>query len=106
MVAQRRLWLIGTQVNNIRHRIAVYLLVGAGLTLVYAFLRGTSWHGSATLHTVMEAMATLLALVVGAMALVRYYSRKNNSFLFIGTGFLGTALLDGYLSDISTYGTD
>ncbi|MCH8331052.1 MAG: hypothetical protein IH946_06690, partial [Bacteroidetes bacterium] len=44
----------------------------------------------------MEGIATLLALVVGTMALVRFYSKKNNTFLFIGTGFLGTALLDGY----------
>lgn len=72
------------------------MFIGLGLTLGYAFLRGASWHGSATLHTVMEAVATLLALTVGVMALVRYYSKKNNSFLFIGTGFLGTALLDGY----------
>jgi hypothetical protein len=79
-----------------RRRVIAYLGAGAGLTLVYAFLRGTPWHGSITLHTAMEAVATLLALVVGAMALVRYYSRKNNIFLFLGTGFLGTALLDGY----------
>ncbi|MEE8307813.1 MAG: MASE3 domain-containing protein, partial [Gammaproteobacteria bacterium] len=79
-----------------RRRVITYLAVGIGLTFVYAFLRGTPWHGSVTLHTVMETLATLLALVVGAMALVRYYSRKNNTFLFIGTGFLGTALLDGY----------
>jgi len=59
-------------------------------------MRGTTWHGSATLHTVMEAVATLLALTVGAMALVRFYSKKNNTFLFIGAGFLGTAFLDGY----------
>ena len=59
-------------------------------------MRGTTWHGSATVHTVMEAVATLLALTVGAMALVRFYSKKNNTFLFIGAGFLGTAFLDGY----------
>ena len=79
-----------------RRRVIAYLGVGIGLTLVYAFLRGTPWHGSATLHTAMEAVATLLALTVGAMALVRFYSRKNNIFLFLGSGFLGAALLDGY----------
>ena len=40
--------------------------------------------------------ATLLALMVGVMALVRFYSRPNTVFLFVGIGFLGTALLDGY----------
>jgi PAS domain S-box-containing protein len=79
-----------------RQRVMAYLFIGAGLTFWYAVMRGTPWHGSATLHTVMEAVATLLALTVGAMALVRYYSKKNNTFLLIGTGFLGTAFLDGY----------
>jgi hypothetical protein len=84
------------QAGTARRRVIAYLCVGAGLTLGYAFMRGVTWHGSATLHTVMEAVATLLALTVAAMALVRFYSRKNNTFLFIGTGFLGTAFLDGY----------
>ena len=44
----------------------------------------------------MEAIATLLAIVVGAMAMVRFYAKKDNTFLFIGTGFVGTGLLDGY----------
>ena len=59
-------------------------------------MRGSTWHGGAQLHTVMETVATLLALVVGLMALVRFYSKKYNTFLFIGVGFLGTAYLDGY----------
>ncbi len=62
----------------------------------YVLLRKSAWHGEAQLHTIMEVIATLLALMVGAMALVRFYSKKNNTFLFIGTDFLGTAFLDGY----------
>ena len=37
-----------------------------------------------------------MALLVGVIALVRFYSKKNNTILFIATGFLGTGLLDGY----------
>lgn len=48
------------------------------------------------LHTHMEIIATILAAIIGVMALVRFYSKKDNLFLFIGTGFLGTAFLDGY----------
>ena len=44
----------------------------------------------------MEIVATLLAMIIGAMALVRFYSKKDDTFLFIGAGFLGTAFLDGY----------
>ena len=79
-----------------RRRVAAYWIVGLGLVLGYAVTRGSTWIGSAQLHTVMEAVATLLAMIVGAMALVRFYAKKNNTFLFIGTGFLGTAFLDGY----------
>ena len=57
-------------------------------------LRASPWSTGPTLHTVMEVISTTLAFVVSGLALVRYYSRKQSTFLFIGTGFLGTALLE------------
>ncbi|GBE43532.1 MAG TPA: PAS domain S-box protein [Rhizobiales bacterium] len=87
---------IQNQRHIARQRAIAYLSVGAGLVLGYALLRGADWRSSITLHTVMEVVATLLALTVAAIALVRFYSKKNNTFLFIGAGFLGTSLLDGY----------
>lgn len=77
-------------------RVRSYWILGLGLMVIYAFLRGGDWQGNSQLHTIMETAATFLALVVGAMALVRYASKKNTTFLFVGTGFLGTAMLDGY----------
>jgi len=77
-------------------RIWIYIITGVGLTLAYSALRGNPWQGGATLHTVMESMATLLAFVVGAMALVRFYAHKDLIYLFVGIGFLGTGVLDGY----------
>jgi len=50
----------------------------------------------------MEFAATLLALVVGILALIRFYSKKDNTFLFIGSGFLGTGFLDGYHAFVSS----
>lgn len=73
-----------------------YVVVGLSLTFSYFVLRESTWQGSAQLHTLMEVVATVLAMIVGAMALVRYYSKKEGIFLFIGAGFLGTAFLDGY----------
>ena len=84
------------------HRIAIYMVVGCGLVLTYYLNRGSHWVGDATLHTVMEAMATLLAAIVGVMALARYYSKKNIIFLMIGVGFLGTSFLDGYHSIVTS----
>jgi PAS domain S-box-containing protein len=82
--------------NRALRRVMSYWLVGAGLTLSYLSLRGSAWQGSIQLHTLMEALATVLALTIGGMALVRYYSRKDSAFLIIGAAFLGTGLLDGY----------
>ena len=82
--------------TNARRRIATYWIVGLGLILGYAATRGSNWIGGAQLHTVMEAVSTLLALIVGALALVRFYAKNSNTFLLIGSGFLGTAFLDGY----------
>ncbi len=66
------------------------------------FLRGLTWQGGPELHTIMEAIATLLALMVGTLALLRFYSKKNNTFLFIGSGFIGSGLLDGYHTLVTT----
>jgi len=54
------------------------------------------WQGNRELHTIMEVVATFLATIVGVLALVRFYSKKRGAYLFLATGFLGTALLDGY----------
>lgn len=52
------------------------------------------WTSSDASHSIMESVATVLAFIVGGLALVRYYSRKQITFLLIGCGFLGAAILD------------
>lgn len=79
-----------------------YLGLFVALFLSYLVLRDSTWQSSAQLHTVMEAVATFLALLVGVMALVRFYSKKTNIFLLIGTGFLGTGLLDVYHAAVTS----
>jgi signal transduction histidine kinase len=83
-------------------RLVTYGVVGIVLCLGYVFLRDLTWQGGAHFHTIMEAVATVLALIVGIMALARFYSKKNNTFLFIGAGFLGTAFLDGYHATVTS----
>ncbi len=72
--------------------------IGISILLFIGFLiaRNITWQGNKTLHTLMEVIATFLALMVGILALVRFYTERTNTFLFIGSGFLGTAFLDGY----------
>jgi len=57
---------------------------------------GGGWQSDAQLHTLIEVLATVISCFVGIIAVVRFYSKKNNAFLFLGTGFIGTGLLDGY----------
>ncbi|MGZ4821581.1 MAG: response regulator [Terriglobales bacterium] len=81
---------------------AVYGVTVTMLAMGMAILQWQTWRGSGHLHTLMELPATLLALLVGVLALVRFYSRKDNTFLFIGAGFVGTGLLDGYHAVVSS----
>ncbi len=72
------------------------LLIFGVIALGEIAWRLLSWQGNRELHTAMEVVATTLALFVGVLALVRYYSQKKTVYLFLATGFMGTALLDGY----------
>jgi anti-anti-sigma regulatory factor len=74
----------------------VYVSLFIILLLSYLLILQVPWQGNTQLHTLMEAVTTFVALTVGILALVRFYSQRSNTFLFIGCGFLGAALLDGY----------
>ena len=79
-----------------RKRKIQYIVLFASLFSGYFLLRHSPWVGNKQLHTMMELVATFLSLMVGILALIRYYTRKSNALLFLGTGFLGTSFLDGY----------
>ena len=59
-------------------------------------LHRAGWHASPGLHTVLEAIAALLALAGGAIALIRFDTGKSNVYPILGSGLVGAALLDGY----------
>lgn len=92
----------GEPSGTTRRRILTYVAAGVGLTLMSVAMRDIAWRGDAELHTVMEALATLSAAIVGVIALVAYYSRKNYSLLFVGAGFLGASFLDGYHTAVTS----
>jgi signal transduction histidine kinase/DNA-binding response OmpR family regulator len=79
-----------------------YVLLLVVLLLGGLVLRKMTWKSNAELHTLLESIATVLALINGAMALVRYYTKKSSTFLLLGSGFLGTALLNGYHAAITS----
>lgn len=97
--------MMGREMNTkVQTKVATYIATFVAFFLGYFLLRDSTWQGSTELHTLMEVAATLLALMVGISALVHFYSKKSNTFLFIGTGFLGTALLDGYHAIVTSSG--
>jgi PAS domain S-box-containing protein len=63
--------------------------------------REVEWPLGEEFRGVPETFATTLAFVVGALALVRFYSKKQLTFLYIGTGFLTTAVLDTFHALVS-----
>ncbi|HWZ43284.1 MAG TPA: ATP-binding protein [Candidatus Saccharimonadales bacterium] len=73
-----------------------YVLVTLSLLFGTFLLDGATWVGNSELHTLLEVITTLLALITGAMALVRYYAKKSSTFLLLGTGFLGISVIDGF----------
>ncbi|OWA34644.1 hypothetical protein B9G55_15605 [Saccharibacillus sp. O16] len=79
-----------------RNRAWGYAALFLVLALAEIPLRSIAWQGGNVLHTSMEIMATMLAAFIGILALVYYYTQNQTSMLLIGSGFLGTALLDGY----------
>src|ERR1700732_612252 len=71
--------------------------------LAGAFVFGKmTWKSNGEMHTLLETIATVLLLMCGAMSLVRYYTKKSRSFLLLGSGFLGTALLNAYHAAITS----
>ena len=85
----------GLRPKHARERSVVYVLFTLVLALGVIPAHRSAWQGNAELHTLLETVATLLGFVTGAMALVRYYTKKNSTFLLLGSGFIGEALLDG-----------
>ncbi|MDE1949772.1 MAG: PAS domain-containing protein, partial [Burkholderiales bacterium] len=79
-----------------RRRLLAYGCLALVLVAGFSLADGLRWHSDAHLHTLLETIATLLALTVGAVALIRYCSRPTNTDLFLAAAFLGTGLLDCY----------
>jgi len=85
----------GTSHSVVLRRNGVYVAAVVVIAAAYAVLWGQTWHVSVGLLTSVEWAATVLSLCVGALALVRFYSQREITFLFIGTGFIANGLLHG-----------
>ena len=82
--------------RDLSRKFLFFSLFFAALVTAAILLHRVPWRGNTELHTLLETSATVQAFFAGAMALVRYYSKRDPEFLFIGSGFLGTGILDAY----------
>lgn len=57
------------------------------LTAAAPILSRVTWRVNGEFHSVLEVIATQLALTTGAIALARYYAKRSAKFLLIGVGF-------------------
>ena len=60
-------------ITEVRPRVVSYAAITTLPMVGYVILRGITWQGSTQLHTPMETASTFLALIVGILAMVRYY---------------------------------
>ncbi|MCP4194571.1 MAG: PAS domain-containing protein [Planctomycetaceae bacterium] len=69
------------------------------------WIHGQTYQGTAQLHALMELLATLIAAFSAVLAYLRYYARRNSSFMFLclATGLLATSCLDTYHIVISSF---
>ena len=77
-------------------RAASYWVVAIVLIAAAVPVHASSWSSAWGLQTVVGVVATILAFTIGALALVGFYSRKRGIYLYIGTGFVGTGVLEAY----------
>ncbi len=82
--------------DRVGARTAAYCALAAGLLLLFLAIRGSDWTAPRLTPVLLEFAASLVAAIVGTLALARYYSRRNDTLLLIGAGMLGTAVLDAY----------
>lgn len=90
------------QARITKKRILTYWILVGGFLVFYFLTRKFDWLGSVELHTLMETVATLIAIAVGALALMKYYIQPSSMLLLLGAGFMGTAFLDGYHTIVSS----
>ena len=89
--------------HTTQRREAAYIVAPVAAMIGYLLISQTGWGTSEAFHTLTEAVATLLAMFVGTLALMRFRSVRSNAILLVGVGFLGTALLDGYHAVATSY---
>jgi hypothetical protein len=79
-----------------------FIITFAIIFLCYLVIQSTpasQWIAPSSLtHSLVQSIATLIALFAGSAALYRYYTTQSGftKLLFMGIGFMGTTVIDAY----------
>ncbi len=86
-----------TRIRLITFCIVLVVWLGCSIFIQATWLNTWAAHSSLT-HSLLQSIATVIALFTGSIALYRYYSGLSgiNMMLFIGIGFIGTTVIDAY----------
>ncbi len=89
----------GDNMDHSASRTTTFIILFSIFFLGGVFADIFTWSAHSTLtHSLLQSVATVLALFCGSAALYRFYNEqnKNNMLLFIGVGFMGTTVMDAY----------
>lgn len=84
------------EVDTAKTRIATYVILFILLLMVWLGVTTAVSNNNLPLYMMLQLAAAMLAFLVGLQALVRFYTRKNGTFLLVGLGFLGSGIIDSY----------
>jgi two-component system cell cycle sensor histidine kinase/response regulator CckA len=79
-----------------RGRLVVYVVLVLAAAAAAEFAVASGWSGSAGGFGVAEIVAAVLGLATGLLAILLTSMHRNAAAMVVGTGFIGTAVLDGY----------
>lgn len=82
--------------NQLNPRTRWYIAVCIGLSLLATTQLFWTFKANTDIHTLIELCATVLALLVGVEALIRFFVRQQSETLALGLAFMGTGVLDAY----------
>ena len=77
-------------------RAALFSVVAIGVVGGWLALLSSTWRGTAALHGAIATAEAGLALFAGVIATLRYYTKRDDRFLFVGAGLLSVFVLDVY----------
>lgn len=74
-------------------KISIFSVLLVGILCFYVGQNNTIAINS-ELHTILETLSTVFAMLLGILLLISYYSKKTNLLLFLACGFIGASVFD------------